>query len=318
MRTAAMPPRVCTGKVKPRPGLYSRARSSDSVSSAMDTVSSAVDSDQEQLVKSDVLAALLDRVPKVVCCPPELGEHLGDRANADIEHDPKQMMADLERTMAACGIVSTLDEDDEDDEDDLTELQAKITTLLFGTPHAPYRELAPSSRMQLEPKDQISEQIGACTPSQVALQLERAGYTWVKLATLTAVLFSTGVHGYKALRQEDMIVKQAHEELDKIVAQALEEEMTFRELDEKARLPCRIVVSNIAADAEMDDLLDFFHDFVSDILEITFLETRDPVKRTRTAYIDMCTSDAAQQASHAYGYIFGLSVEVELASSGLK
>jgi len=47
--------------------------------------------------------------------------------------------------------------------------------------------------------------------------------------------------------------------------------------------------------------------------EITFLPERDAVKRTQTAYVDMCTRDAAVQASYSVGSIFGLQLAIQLA-----
>lgn len=46
--------------------------------------------------------------------------------------------------------------------------------------------------------------------------------------------------------------------------------------------------------------------------EIRFTDERD-VNRTRTAYIDMNTRDAAKRASRVQGHIFGLQVVVDLA-----
>jgi len=46
---------------------------------------------------------------------------------------------------------------------------------------------------------------------------------------------------------------------------------------------------------------------------LRILEERHPVKRTRTAYIDMYTRTAARQASYMVGSIYGLMVHVRLA-----
>ena len=47
--------------------------------------------------------------------------------------------------------------------------------------------------------------------------------------------------------------------------------------------------------------------------EIRFLDEREPIKRTRTAYVDMYTRELAKRASRFIGHIFGLLVDINLA-----
>lgn len=46
---------------------------------------------------------------------------------------------------------------------------------------------------------------------------------------------------------------------------------------------------------------------------VTILSVRDPVKRTRTAYVDMYSRKVAVRASYEVGGIFGLIVKIKLA-----
>jgi len=54
-------------------------------------------------------------------------------------------------------------------------------------------------------------------------------------------------------------VKQAAEELDKVIWYTLGEEETYQGKASVARLPRRLIVSNIAADAGEEDLKEFFY-----------------------------------------------------------
>jgi MoxR-like ATPase len=56
-------------------------------------------------------------------------------------------------------------------------------------------------------------------------------------------------------------VSQANEELENIIQQVLEEETVHQTVENKARLPRRLIVSNIAADAGEEDLREFFYSF---------------------------------------------------------
>lgn len=47
---------------------------------------------------------------------------------------------------------------------------------------------------------------------------------------------------------------------------------------------------------------------------MTLLSECDPVKRTRSAHVDMFTRKAAIRASFEVGQIFGLVVKIQLAS----
>lgn len=47
--------------------------------------------------------------------------------------------------------------------------------------------------------------------------------------------------------------------------------------------------------------------------DVTLLSKRDPLKRTRTAYVDMYSRNVAVRASYEVGGIFGLIVKIKLA-----
>ncbi|KAL5121835.1 hypothetical protein ACEQ8H_000050 [Pleosporales sp. CAS-2024a] len=98
-------------------------------------------------------------------------------------------------------------------------------------------------------------------PYIIALQLEMAGLSWEEIQIWTTYLFSDGFDGYKACLQKDAIVKQATKELDEMVEHLPKEDEHYRKLENEARLPCRLIVSNVAADAGVGDLRQFFSPF---------------------------------------------------------
>ncbi|KAF2788698.1 hypothetical protein K505DRAFT_209540, partial [Melanomma pulvis-pyrius CBS 109.77] len=149
-------------------------------------------------------------------------------------------------------------------------------------------------------------------PYAIALQLEKTGCNWEDAAQFTKYLFSNGLDGYVAQQEKERIVKLANELQSEIVHQALEEEKAYRLAEDSTRLSRRIFIANIAAGSEEGDLLRLLHEFKWYITEIRFTDERH-INRTRTAYVEMNTRDAAKRASRFQGHIFGLQVVVNLA-----
>ncbi|KAF2034728.1 hypothetical protein EK21DRAFT_107856 [Setomelanomma holmii] len=153
----------------------------------------------------------------------------------------------------------------------------------------------------------------AVIPYIIALQLERAGCNWEYVKGWTTYLFSSGFDGHAAQRQKQKVVNQASAELDQVIKHTLQEEKKYSGAVETARLPCRLIVSNVAADAVAEDLEEFFCQYRFYLQEIKVLAERDPVKRTKLAHVDMYTRDAAVRASFMVGHVFGLMLKIQLA-----
>ncbi|KAL5426812.1 hypothetical protein PMIN04_001748 [Paraphaeosphaeria minitans] len=145
-----------------------------------------------------------------------------------------------------------------------------------------------------------------------ALQLEKAGIKWELAQGWTTYLFSAGSRGNVAVREKQQLVKEAKAELGVIIKQVLDEEVAYCE---KNILPRRLLLSNIAVGADVDEVALFLSEFKYDIRNIKML-ARDPASRTQTALVDMYTKDAAKQASYTMGAIFGLIVKTGLATEG--
>ncbi|KAF1953829.1 hypothetical protein CC80DRAFT_595399 [Byssothecium circinans] len=150
-------------------------------------------------------------------------------------------------------------------------------------------------------------------PRAIALRLEQAAIQWDKVQGWTEYLFSDGPNGHVAQREEDIFMQNAFAQLEELKQKNLEDEAIQLATEEQACLPRRLVVTNIAADADEEELEELFKDFKWEICRITILDERDPVKRTQTAYIDMDRREAARFASFIFGFIYGLRVDIRLA-----
>jgi hypothetical protein len=199
-------------------------------------------------------------------CISALGTTVG-QGDDDDNDDPKAMLAVIEaRTSgihrddhtalledAQRKSLEAQDECSGDFHTDLEALHSKLTILMTSMPDA--APIASQVQATQPPNDGFEK---AIIPYVIALQLEKAGLPWEQLQSWTTYLFSAGFDGYEACRKKEKIVKQAEDQLNAMIKQALGDESKYLEAENLARLPCRLVVSNIAAGAEEDDLKEFF------------------------------------------------------------
>ncbi|KAF2178552.1 hypothetical protein K469DRAFT_599154 [Zopfia rhizophila CBS 207.26] len=150
-----------------------------------------------------------------------------------------------------------------------------------------------------------------CVGHAVALQLEANGHDLSRTLGWTSYLFSTGSRSFADQQEQDRVVKRAVEILEQTVKYTWEKEKMYQAAEEKARLPSRIIVENIAADAGIGELVALFGGF--HIQEVRILNEREPIKRTRVAHIDMHSVQAAKEALLMIKYIFGLRVYIRRA-----
>ena len=100
----------------------------------------------------------------------------------------------------------------------------------------------------------------------------------------------------------------AQRELDAHIAATLAEE-AFYKAQQDAKT---VVVSNLAADAQEEDVRGVFGVWKRGILDVTF--ERDEKKRTRTARVEMTTrKNAVSVVNEVFGNVFGLVFKAELA-----
>jgi hypothetical protein len=100
-----------------------------------------------------------------------------------------------------------------------------------------------------------------CIPYAVALRLESAMCKWKDVQDWFTYLFSTGMNSYDAQVQKEEMVKRENEKLDAIIEYVLEKEKRYREIEDKERLPYRLIASNLAADTDEEAIRMFFSEY---------------------------------------------------------
>lgn len=174
-------------------------------------------------------------------------------------NDPKWMLVELER-----GLLQ-VDVDGENDES-LHAFRARpLGSLLSSSGYTSgaqkFTDANTISTAMCSEADSLVALDKNLIPYVIALQLEVAGLPWEELQGWTTCLFSERLDSYKACQEKDAIVKRANEELNKTIAQVTEESKHYLSIQNEVRLPCRVIISNIAAGADVGDLQEFFHSF---------------------------------------------------------
>lgn len=100
-----------------------------------------------------------------------------------------------------------------------------------------------------------------CLPYLAVVQLERASCEWEVADSWTKYLFGDDLNSYNALLRKGTTVQQAILHLRQITELFLQEEKARHVGQEKDSFPCRLLVSNIAADADEEELTMLFHEF---------------------------------------------------------
>jgi hypothetical protein len=180
-------------------------------------------------------------------------------AEGDDEDDPEAMLAALEVDASSyhrdnSRIPQSRVVYSEDVQEELDTLHEKLTNTTRFT-----RNLSSTANLSKSAQSLNDGLEDGIDKAVIALQLEEAGLPWEHLRGWTTYLFSSGLDGYRACQEKDKIVKQAAEELGAIIKQTLESEKRYQDAEDLARLPRRLIVSNIAAGADEDDLKEFFH-----------------------------------------------------------
>jgi hypothetical protein len=248
--------------------------------------------------------------------------------------DPREMLEEL-LTLSAPGpreLRSPTSEDFEDDEDDdVNALRARLERLRSSSdrsaPPAPVPEGLDEGRTEMTVSaDLPSEAI----PYVVALELERSGCEWEVAQGWTRCLFSSGLASYEVQRDKEIAVAHAEAALEKIITSVMEAEEEKRRKDEETKLQRRLIVTNLAAGADAEEMERQFRQYRYDMqvptaplaatrsanrnsLAITLLLERDPFKRTQTAHVDFSSRKTAVQASYMSGQVYGLIFDVRLA-----
>jgi hypothetical protein len=176
------------------------------------------------------------------------------------DNDVRKLIAELESSAHPARSASV------DVGEDYTDLRLKLSILSSSgrdaSPSFISRRMETPLRFEFEPRTEPRRSEASlpkeCVPYAVALQLENAGCDWEVIAQYTAYLFSDGLDGYKAQQEKEYVIRQASEKHYEVVAQFIEEEKAARAAENTTSLHRRLIVTNIAADAQEDDVFKIF------------------------------------------------------------
>lgn len=180
------------------------------------------------------------------------------RAAAAAYDDSRQMLAEL-ATLSAPGHRdnrSPTNEDHEDDEDDdVSTLRARFERLRSScersAPLAPaFFEFDEGRAETVTPTLLQPEAV----PYVVALALEYSRVSWEYARGWTTCLFSSGLDSYEAQKEKEVAVARAEEALQDIITSVIEVETENRRKAEETKLQCRLIVSNLAAGADEEEM----------------------------------------------------------------
>ncbi|KAF2854522.1 hypothetical protein T440DRAFT_387606 [Plenodomus tracheiphilus IPT5] len=220
-------------------------------------------------------------------------------ARDQIENNPRMLLAEIDRELSSSRRYAS------SSDHNLVELRRELidspkpsgngesgTSARDVVVRVPDRENATSSPIN----ERISSLPQQCVAHAIALILESAD-------------------------SKHALIERSAQDLDNIIQNVLNVEKGHRRAEERERLPCRLIISNVAAGAEEEDVLFFFRSYAHDIWssrDLKFLKVRDPVKRTKMVQLDMWSRISAVRASCMHGSIFGLKLQIELAMATEK
>jgi hypothetical protein len=206
------------------------------------------------------LKRVLEAIEDSISCasdndPRRMLDEIEELTSCANENDPRRMLAELERRSSVASL-SLLDVGG----DDLEALRGRLTKML--SPSA--EQVLPTTESQHVPLSNNHDGIEpvcdkALIPSVIALQLETAGVNSEEAQGWTEYLFGSGLNSHKKQQEKATVVAQAEKELDELIEYTLREEERYQRTENERRLPCRLIVSNIAADAAEEDLKEFFY-----------------------------------------------------------
>ncbi|KAG9196602.1 hypothetical protein G6011_01723 [Alternaria panax] len=266
-----------------------------------------------------------DNDPKIMPADPSMKEaddlsalakRLGIDSNESAAlEDAKSRYDDLDNQEQAVVIRQSEDEDD-----DLENLCRKLATMFSPFHDTASQDLPHTAKdtsvinIESNPREEVAGRLEPeYTPSAVALRLEAGDAEWKDVEAGRTQSFSDGIDKQEAEKEKEDMWKRENEKLEATIKYVLEEDKRYRAIEETRRLSTRLIVSNLAADVDDKAIRMFFSRYITDVRNITILSKRDPVKRTRTAYVDMYSRKVAVHASYEVGGIFGLIVKIKLA-----
>jgi hypothetical protein len=162
--------------------------------------------------------------------PKKMLAELGEQTSYNNDTDPKAMLAELERGALHGG-------HDSNDIDDLKALRGELAALRSASPS----QMSPAI---------VSTEAHASSDTKTTKSPGAVDKDVVQYITLLQLE-----------KEKEAYIKQATKELDKLIEYTVEQEKRHMVIENKAKLPRRLIVSNIAAGASVEDLKEFFYGF---------------------------------------------------------
>jgi hypothetical protein len=174
------------------------------------------------------------------------------------------MLADFEIDRDLPSDTTTQSEDD-----DLELLRKNLVTMLSSQRDETNRDFVNSLAPPPQPDHNPSSEQAEAThkphhrviPYAVALHLESVGASWDQARGWTEYLFSQGPNGYRSVAEKDAQIEKAAAQLKTIIKHTLKEEAKHLAAEEKASIACRLIVTNLAADADEKALVHLFREY---------------------------------------------------------
>jgi hypothetical protein len=203
--------------------------------------------------------AMLEEIERSAKIARHLNKDDGAAAKYD---DPKAMLAELDAKT----------QDSDSDEDDLDAHRVRLTTMFSPDRkpasqgfHHTVKDTADGIKSPGAHHDLAGTLEPGSIPYAVALMLENAGIKWEEINGWCKHFFSSGMDGWEAKKEREEMVKREQAKLDVLIEQTLEDEKVHLAVEEKQKLPLRLIVKNLAADIDTDAIRMFFKRFVWDM-----------------------------------------------------
>lgn len=144
---------------------------------------------------------------------------------------------------------------EEDDDDDIDALRARLERLRISSG----RNIIPAPASIVLDEGRVETIVSRDLPSGVvpyvvALELQVSGCEWVVVQGWTQCLFSSGMNSYEAQQDKGIAVAHAEEALQQIIGTVLEAEEEHQRKDGQTKLERRLIVSNLAAGADVEEV----------------------------------------------------------------
>ncbi|KAF2630781.1 hypothetical protein BU25DRAFT_483544 [Macroventuria anomochaeta] len=183
------------------------------------------------------------------------------------DDDPQQMVAELAtlsvpHPRGTSSYTNENREDEEEDDDDASILRARLQNLRSssnGYPQLPPDHVDSDRRVgyieQADTKTVAATRLEPeVIPYIVALQLGHSNSQWEHVQGWTTCLYSSGLNSYEAQKGKEVAVAHAEDALNKIISSVMEVEEISRRKAEETKLQRRLIVSNLAAGADEEEI----------------------------------------------------------------